>query len=454
MLVTAIAAALSLCSCQKGEELSSTASTEEGLFLKLSVGGYEASSSSTRADSGEETAWSGSTWNETTVSTLYMFIFEEDSSSSDGYKLKYSHKWTSSDSSDSGFLDGTSSYQVMTTAEDGTTEAAAPYYFIEDDDIVYFIANTTIDNYSSASVSDLQALETDSIGTSTYPYGTSSSDDDSSDNTSDDDSSDTTTYLTCRGPQSSFVMSRKMTGAETGLTNDTTDAYGNVTRRTISIELQRCLAKLCLRIKYKGLEETSYSQLSSFSDKYIYLKCENFATKGAVTEDGTYETTAYYTSSTDESGATTLTTSGDLASDGGYYTAGETLYDPDSSSDPRAVFYLYPNCWYDESLYSSLMTTAPIIDSRQTRLSMQITHAYGTVREKTYTYTIPTNPLLPDDNDSQSPDSSFVNLYKIQSNHVYNVTVYVQELETGFSVAVSTSGAIAQLSSGGEETIM
>ena len=445
VLVTAIAAAILLGSCQKGEELSSSADTGEGLFLKLSVGSYEASSSSTRADSGEEEAWNGDTWNETTVSTLYMFIFEEDSSSSDGYALKYSHKWTSSDSSDSGFLDGTSSYQVMTTADDGTTEAAAPYYFIEDDDIVYFIANYTIDNYSEATVSSLKALTTEAIGSSTDPYGTSSS-------------SDTTTYLTCRGPQGSFVMSRKMTGAETGLTDDTIDAYGNVTRRTISIELQRCLAKLCLRIKYKGLEETSYSQLSSFSEKYIYLKCENFATQGAVTEDGSYETTAYYASTTDESGATTysstLTTEGTVASDGGYYTTGETLYDPDSSSDYRAVFYLHPNCWYDESLYSSLMTTAPIIESRQTRLSMQITHAYGTVREKTYTYTIPTNPLLPDDNDSQSPDSSFVNLYKIQSNHVYNVTVYVQELETGFSVAVSTSGAIAQLSSGGEETIM
>lgn len=453
MLVTAIAAALLLGSCQKGEGLSSSADTGEGLFLKLSVGGYEASSSSTRADSGEEDAWSGDTWNETTVSTLYMFIFEEDSSKSDGYKLKYSHEWTSS--SDSDFLGGTSSYQVMTTADDGTTEAAAPYYFIEDDDIVYFIANYTISDYASATVSSLKALTTEAIGTSTNPYGTSSSNDDSS---SDESSSGTTTYLNCRGPQSSFVMSRKMTGAETGLTDDTTDAYGNVTRRTISIELQRCLAKLCLRIKYKGLEETSYSQLTSFSDKYIYLRCENFATKGAVTEDGTYVTTAYYASSTNESGATTysstLTTSGDLADDGGYYTAGETLYDPDSGSDPRAVFYLYPNCWYDETLYSSLMTTAPIFESRQTRLSMQITHAYGTVREKTYTYTIPTNPLLPDDNDSQSPDSSFVNLYKIQSNHVYNVTVYVQELETGFSVAVSTSGAIAQLSSGGEETIM
>lgn len=451
-----LAALVLLCSCEKG--LSTDSSSDTGLFIRVTVDDY-GSVASTKADDSTEASWTGTTWNEATVTTLYMFIFEP--STDESYSIKYSCVWTSSDASS---LTG-NSYQITTTENGATVEC--PYYFIDDDDLVYFIANYDLSSsYSDMTYSNLLSLTTAEISTSTTPYGSStdsSSDDDTStsEETSDDDSSDDstsdddeTTYLACRGPQSSFVMSAVMKGSDISFT-DETDNYGNVTKRSFSTSLQRRMAKLCLRIKYKGPDDDSYSQLTDFSSKNISLKCENFARKGALTSDGSYETTAYYASSTDEAGTTTysseLTTSGDVKSDGGYYTSGETLYDPDSSSDYRAVFYLYPNCWYDESLASSMMTTVPIIESRQTRLSMQITYAKDTAREKDYCYTIPTNSLLPENNDSQSLTSSdYINLYSIQSNHVYNVTVYVQELETGFSVAVSS---IAELSSGGTQTI-
>lgn len=450
-LVAALAALALLCSCEKG--LSTDSSSETGLFLRVSVDDYS-SFSSTKADT--ERAWTSDTWNESTISSLYMFIFtpstsSEDDDSSESYTLKHACYWKDQSSY--------SDLQLKYTNDD--TETDCPYYLIDDDDLVYLIANYDLSStYSSMTYSSLLAL-TDKIGTSTTPYGSTSDDgtaesseDDTSDDSSSDDSSDDssseTTYLTCRGPQSSLVMSAVVKGSEITKT-DQTDSYGNVTKRTISVVLQRRMAKLCVRIKYKGLTESSYSQLTSFSDKCIYLKCMNFAEEGAVTSDGTSVTTAYYDTEEDGSYSSTLTTSGSLKSDGDFYTTGETLYDPDNTSDNRAVFYLYPNCWYDNSKASKMMTTTPIISSRQTCLSMKIIFAKGTAREADFPYTIPTNYPLPENNDSQTLSADdYINLYSIQSNHVYNVTVYVQELETGFSVSVSS---IADLSSGGTQTL-
>ena len=224
-----------------------------------------------------------------------------------------------------------------------------------------------------------------------------------------------------RAKQSSFVMEGRLIGSDVDVVRDPSD-YGEETK-TINVSLKRALAKICLRAMYKELDASSYEQLSNFSDYGIALKLMHFAPKAAIVEEG-----LYFPSSADD-----LTDESEYSSSLNYY------YDSSSSDDPdyRAVFYLCPNNWLDSSLVSSMNTTEPIKEEMQTHLMMSITSSTH-MSMITYTYKVPINYLLPDDNDAAVPDASYKELYRVDRNHVYNVTVYIAEQEEGFRVYVST----------------
>lgn len=231
-----------------------------------------------------------------------------------------------------------------------------------------------------------------------------------------------------RKKQDSFVMEGRLIGSDVTVVRDPSD-YGEETK-TIEVSLKRALAKVCLRIKYKGIDDTSYTQISDFSDYGIALKLMHYASTASIVEEGEYFPT-------EDNYTTTLTNESDYSSELIYYSSPTSSDSEDSTtdSDPRAVFYICPNNWLDASKVSSMNTVEPIIEDMQTHLMMSVAPTH--VGSTTYCYyKVPINKLLPDDNDAVVPDASYKELYRVDRNHVYNVTVYVEELYNGFRITL------------------
>ena len=211
-----------------------------------------------------------------------------------------------------------------------------------------------------------------------------------------------------RGPQSSIVMSTR------GIVDSLKSVSGD--SLILGMTLERAIAKIALRIYYKRVGDESYRQLDSCvyddGDSILFKLC-NYATTGAVI---------------DTPDSVSLHSEAD-------YALSDTMYADEGGGDARAVFYVCPNCWLDTSKVSSMNTEEPIFEERQTHLMMKIKDT-GHGQKYEYEYEIPVNYLLPEDNDAQEPDASYVDLYNIYRNHVYNVSIYVEEEDGGFIVSV------------------
>lgn len=226
---------------------------------------------------------------------------------------------------------------------------------------------------------------------------------------------------------------------------DSNDAYGNPQKRTVKVPLTRACAKICLHVWYKAEDATYYETQKTFSDNNAQVRLIHYTTAGPLFENGTYNNTAdttstLYSNSPQMYEGTLTVTSSNQSIYGG--TVGGTV------DDYSAVYYVFPNNWYDSS--KSMYEEAPINYSYWTHFLLAVTDTKAAMEYK-YKYSIPINYLLPEDNDSSYPDPSYIDLYNIYRNHVYNVNVYVQEQAEGYIVTLSiedlTEGTTIEISS-------
>lgn len=94
------------------------------------------------------------------------------------------------------------------------------------------------------------------------------------------------------------------------------------------------------------------------------------------------------------------------------------ISEKDSIGKKAVVFYSYPNYWYDAD--KNMYEEEPIDTARQTYIMVR-----APFDGQVYNYKVPVNYRLPLDNDSANPDPSFINLYQLRRNHIYDVTATI-----------------------------
>ena len=95
----------------------------------------------------------------------------------------------------------------------------------------------------------------------------------------------------------------------------------------------------------------------------------------------------------------------------------ETYY----ATDGQLVLYSYVNNWY-QTAEDELVGEIPINEEKQTYIILYA--PYGDDGKKYY-YKVPVNYQLPEDNDDINPDESYKNLYRLQRNYIYDITVTI-----------------------------
>lgn len=238
---------------------------------------------------------------------------------------------------------------------------------IQQGDVVYLIANcpTVTINGASKSLSEITSLaelQAASIGT-----------------------------LSCHEKQNTFVMTGTATvGEKSG--NDV----------VIKVDLYRAAAKI--RISF------SDDSKSNWSDGIAYRFVQYAQTSALLEEQdedylSTLQLSTYPAEGADEEYELVNTSSAD-----NYYTNGQQL-----------VLYSYVNNWYqqkEDELYGEI----PIDEKKQTHIILLA--PYGNDGKKYY-YKVPVNYQLPEDNDATTPNASYKDLYRLQRNHIYDITVTI-----------------------------
>lgn len=85
------------------------------------------------------------------------------------------------------------------------------------------------------------------------------------------------------------------------------------------------------------------------------------------------------------------------------------------------VLYTYPNNWHDGNPDDDkLNVEPPINDGRETRILLKAPY-----NEELYYYDIPVNFRLPEKNDDINIIEDYKDLYRIQRNHIYDITVTI-----------------------------
>lgn len=465
------------------EDLSAYASSEDqteagGVYVNFDIAGYP-SSAYTRSSSTTETGWDGR-WKENALDHLSILIFERgdwkyyvvrtvvttttaitttdvtyyaDGTSKTTYSS--SEEYTSEESEVGTTTTTTYSYNYTLKyyhTYTGTPTVGEQWQLTDDD------GNKLRESYISDTDSIFLVANYDfSTDTDIYPRIQAATEEDYSGNT-DKLTIDylkeysTTTYLTAsdqttesglRTKQTGgFSMDGAILGSEAEITRNPDD-YGEETK-ILNISLRRALAKICLRIKYKAVDASSYTQLDDFASNGISLQVMNYATKAYLMSDGhnedgdatvDVEPTSVELTDENEYSSTVnffpLTTSASDYSEADDADEISTYYET-YKDDPRAVFYVFPNNWYDSS--KKIITQQPIYTERQTHIMMSVTSTH--IGGSTYYYKVPINYLLPEYNDEKNPDESYKELYRVDRNHVYNVTVYVEETYNGFRVTL------------------
>lgn len=215
--------------------------------------------------------------------------------------------------------------------------------------------------------------------------------------------------LNVYGKQSSFVMDAKTT-------SDDKDLYViDETQKqiTLSFQLYRAAAKIRLAVK---------SASTDGKGKDILAECEYQL----------YNTVADGTSVLAESEKYGKGTEQELSPEEEMRSF-QTIYNNTEKNINQAVFYSYPNSWFDEGKVSGsddkwtitdFTSKTPIDTKRQTYILLKA--PFG---DTDYYYKVPVNYALYKDNDA----TSFTNeqleeirdLYRINRNHLYDITVTI-----------------------------
>lgn len=113
------------------------------------------------------------------------------------------------------------------------------------------------------------------------------------------------------------------------------------------------------------------------------------------------------------------------------------------------VLYTYPNNWHDGNPDDDkLNVEPPINDGRETRILLKAPY-----NEELYYYDIPVNFRLPEKNDDKNIKfEDYKDLYRIQRNHIYDITVTIDR-EGGTVSKPVTPKLYYQVLSFDEETI-
>ena len=195
--------------------------------------------------------------------------------------------------------------------------------------------------------------------------------------------------LSCNKKQESFVMTgTTIVGEKVG--NDV----------EIKVDLLRAAAKI--RLSFSDASQ------SDWSDGIAYRLVQYTQSSALLQEsDETYLSTVqlstYPSENADEELVNTSTT--------------ETYY----ATDGQLVLYSYVNNWY-QTAEDELVGEIPINEEKQTYIILYA--PYGDDGKKYY-YKVPVNYQLPEDNDDINPDESYKDLYRLQRNYLYDITVTI-----------------------------
>lgn len=472
-----------------GDSGSLSANAEEGLVLNVDIEGMDVTTY-TRAT---QEAWTTDNWNESTLKRLDVFIYEQGSMTSKvtveevcslyvevdkSYAKKRTRYTTYTTTTTVTYSDGDS-----TTTSSSTTTVTSQT--AEDWDKTSFTVtdgNGTTTTLSTSNTSATIWLSTTTTTTCYYnytcklhDYTTTDTELSASDGwqlTYSDGSRipatwlketdsifvvanyewttepDSTTYATpaalealtatyynsgnAYSKQDAFVMAGRALAAG-NYTDSNEDNYGIPQLRTVTVSMTRACAKLCLHVWYKAEDADYYVTQQSFSSNNASCRLVHYVTKGALFDntDYTISTTSDSTSTTYDNtpqmyaGTKTITSSNQSVYGG---TVGGTV------DDYCAVYYVFPTSWYDSSV--NMWVAAPILYDYWTHFLIKVVDTKAAMNY-TWEYSVPINYTLPTDNDAAYPDPSYIDLYHIYRNHVYDVNVYVQENSEGYIVTLS-----------------
>lgn len=195
---------------------------------------------------------------------------------------------------------------------------------------------------------------------------------------------------------------------------------GSSTEYVLSgLTLKRSVAKIRLRIMLENADGTTTNVTNSSETTFQIV---NFAKTGLVVNDDSYD----FASTVD------LYSLPETIADGGagMLEAKDIVFEG-SGDDTRAVFYSYPNEWYDG-------TKNPVVEEminkdRQTYIMIRTLAIDG----KPYYYKVPVNFRLPDYNDQVNLDRSyFQEQYQLKRNYIYDIKATIDRTggENGFFV--------------------
>lgn len=190
--------------------------------------------------------------------------------------------------------------------------------------------------------------------------------------------------LSCHTKQEQFIMTgTAVVGAKSG--NDV----------EITVDLIRVAAKI--RLSFTG--DTKWTDVS-----YRFV---NYASTSALLEES------------DEQFAPQLSVYPSVESLEEVTENTATYYE----TDDQLVLYSYVNNWYDERVEDPLYGEIPIDETKQTYVLLRA--PYPANSSNYYYYKVPVNFQLPEDNDAVTPDESYKDLYRLQRNYIYDITVTI-----------------------------
>lgn len=191
------------------------------------------------------------------------------------------------------------------------------------------------------------------------------------------------TGLSCHTKQEQFIMTgTAVVGAKSG--NDV----------EITVDLIRVAAKI--RLSFTG--DTKWTDVS-----YRFV---NYASTSALLEES------------DEQFAPQLSVYPSVESLEEVTENTATYYE----TDDQLVLYSYVNNWYKE-VEDPLYGEIPIDETKQTYVLLRA--PYPANSSNYYYYKVPVNFQLPEDNDAVTPDESYKDLYRLQRNYIYDITVTI-----------------------------
>lgn len=251
--------------------------------------------------------------------------------------------------------------------------------------------------------------------------------------------------ITYNTTQELFVMDGKGTVTSTGEST------------TLTFNLERAAAKIRLTVLAKDKTTNVTSQCSFRFYNYIQKKAWVLAREEATASDGTSltaeEVNAFYDLVTNETDITRQSMSALTP-----YSSNDLL----KSNDNKVVFYSYPNDWFDESkaylgtdgnwTIDDYTTTNPIIRDNQTYIQLEAPYD-----EVNYYYEVPVNLSTYENNDALSFSADeykeIRNLYRLQRNYIYDITVTIDRAGGSESDPVTLTNLRYAVKEFGEEEI-